>query len=182
MPLFTSAVFDLTLTSIFAPLCFGGQIQIIPQKNAQDAVEEIFSSKAAASAVKLTPSHIALLATLPPHETAIGTAIVGGEALTAAHVKTLEQHCPAIRVFNEYGPTETTVGAVAGYVSADDIHIGRPYANTRVYVLDADLQPCPIGVVGELYIAGVGLARGYWNRPALTAERFVANPFALDPG
>ncbi len=113
---------------------------------------------------------------------AISTAIVGGEALTTAHVKTLQQHCPAIRVFNEYGPTETTIGAIAGYVSSDDIHIGRPYANTRTYVLDASLQPCPIGVVGELYIAGVGLARGYWNRPALTAERFVANPLALEPG
>ncbi len=182
MPLFTSAVFDLTLTSIFAPLCFGGQIRVIPQKNAQEAVEEIFSGEQAPSAVKLTPSHIALLATLPGHTSTIETAIVGGETLTAAQVKTLEQHCPGIRVFNEYGPTETTVGAIAGYVSGNDIHIGRPYANTRVYVLDGDLQPCPIGVVGELYIAGVGLARGYWNRPALTAERFLANPFAVDPG
>ena len=110
------------------------------------------------------------------------TAIVGGEALTAAHVKTLREHCPGIRIFNEYGPTETTVGAVAGYVDADDLHIGKPYANTRVYVLDAGLQPCPVGVSGELYIAGVGLARGYWNRPGLTAERFVANPFAIEPG
>ena len=182
MPLFTSAVFDLTLTSIFTPICFGGQIRIIPQKNAQGAVEEIFSSEPSPSAIKLTPSHIALLATLPAHQTAIGTAIVGGEALTTAHVRTLEEHCPAIRVFNEYGPTETTIGAIAGYVSGDDIHIGRPYANTRAYVLDTNLQPCPTGVVGELYIAGVGLARGYWKRPALTALRFIANPFALDPG
>jgi thioesterase domain-containing protein len=113
---------------------------------------------------------------------AIRTAIVGGEAITVAHLKTLEERCPGIRVFNEYGPTEATIGAVAGYVSADDIHIGKPYANTRVYVLDATLQPCPLGVVGELYIAGIGLARGYWNRPALTAERFIANPFALEPG
>ncbi len=143
MPLFTSAVFDLTLTSIFAPLCFDGQIRVIPQKNAQEAVEEIFSGEQAPSAVKLTPSHIALLATLPGHTSTIETAIVGGETLTAAQVKTLEEHCPGIRVFNEYGPTETTVGAIAGYVSGNDIHIGRPYANTRVYVLDAGLATLP---------------------------------------
>src|SRR6202035_965197 len=82
----------------------------------------------------------------------------------------------------EYGPTETTVGAVAGFVDNDDIDIGRPYRNTRCYVLDPDLQPCPVGVTGELYIAGVGLARGYLNRPGLTAARFIANPYALEPG
>jgi hypothetical protein len=109
-------------------------------------------------------------------------AIVGGEALTPAHVKTLKERCPGIGVFNEYGPTETTVGAVAGYVDAEDIHIGAPYGDTRAYVLDEELQLCAIGVVGELYIAGVGLARGYWNRAGLTAERFVANPFAIEPG
>ena len=108
-------------------------------------VEEIFSSDAAFSAVKLTPSHIALLAALPSRAAHIATAIVGGEALTPAHVRTLKEHCPGVRVFNEYGPTETTVGAVGGYVSAEDIHIGTPYANTRVYVLDAESCALPGG-------------------------------------
>ncbi len=182
MPLFTPAVFDLTLTTLFAPLCGGGQLRIMAATHPAAALEAIFSPDDTSTAVKLTPSHIALLATRPPHKTRLAIAIVGGEALTPAHVRTLRAHAPALRIFNEYGPTETTIGAIAGTIDGDDIHIGAPYANTRVYVLDADLQPCPAGVVGELYIAGAGLARGYRNRPGLTAERFVANPFAITPG
>ncbi|HWX87940.1 MAG TPA: amino acid adenylation domain-containing protein, partial [Solirubrobacteraceae bacterium] len=182
MPLFTSSVFDLTLTTLFVPICFGGAIQVLSSRHPEDALKEIFLKAEAASAVKLTPSHIALLSALPSNRTAVETAIVGGEALTTAQLKTLGEHCRGARVFNEYGPTETTVGAIGGYVDREDIHIGQPYPNTRVYVLEAGLQPCPVGVVGELYIAGAGLARGYWNRPGLTAERFVANPFALEPG
>jgi nonribosomal peptide synthetase DhbF len=182
MPLFTAPTFDLTLTTIFAPLCFGGQIRIISDTRPERALEEIFSGYGEDTGVKLTPSHISVLAGLPSNTTRLNLAIVGGEALTPAHVKTLKERCPGIRVFNEYGPTETTVGAVAGYVDTEDIHIGAPYANTRVYILDEGLQPCSISVVGELYIAGAGLARGYWNRAGLTAERFVANPFAIKPG
>ncbi|MDH3476203.1 MAG: amino acid adenylation domain-containing protein, partial [Rhodospirillales bacterium] len=182
MPLFTPGVFDLTLTSLFVPLCAGGQIRIIPNQSPEEALVAIFSKEVASTAVKMTPSHIALLAAMPASKTTVETAIVGGEALTMAHLESLKAHCPAIRVFNEYGPTETTIGAIGGYVDGEDIHIGTPYANTRVYVLDAGMQPCPVGVVGELYIAGAGLARGYWGRAGLTAERFVANPFAVEPG
>ncbi|MBW8849129.1 MAG: non-ribosomal peptide synthetase, partial [Burkholderiales bacterium] len=79
---------------------------------------------------------------------------------------------------NSYGPTETTVIATLGRVPADaHVHIGRPIANTRIHILDAWGQPCPIGVAGELHIASAGLARGYLNRPELTAERFVPDPF-----
>src|SRR5690606_8239809 len=112
----------------------------------------------------------------------VAVAIVGGEALQREHVAALRARSPAVRLVNEYGPTETTVGVTAAIVGDGVIDIGRPYPNTRAYVLDAALRPCPIGVVGELYVAGAGLARGYLNRPALTAERFVANPFALVPG
>ena len=103
--------------------------------------------------------------------------MVGGEALTPAQVRELTERCPGVRVFNEYGPTETTIGSVAGFVEAEDVHIGRPYPNTRAYVLDGALNPCAVGVVGELYLGGIGLARGYWRRPGLTAERFVPSPF-----
>src|SRR5690606_35820692 len=176
--LFTPIGFDPTLTTLFVPLCRGGQIRILPQGSADQLLAEAFSAATAATAVKLTPSHIDLLAALPPAPSRVRSAIVGGEALRCAQVRSLQARCPGIRIINEYGPTETTIGVVAGDVDADAVDIGTPYPNTRVYVLDAFLQPCPVGAIGELYIAGAGLARGYLNRPALSAERFVANPFA----
>src|SRR6202040_201088 len=93
---------------------------------------------------------------------------------------------PQTRLYNDYGPTEATVWSTAYLCRPGEarhsIPIGRPIANVRTYVLDPDLNLQPIGVPGELYIAGDGLARGYLNCPALTAERFIPNPFADAPG
>ena len=182
MPLFTSAAFDLTITTFFAPLCGGGRIDIVSAAHPADAVASLVGPGAMATAVKLTPAHLALLPEPTGERGLLRTVIVGGEALTPAHVTTLRAHGPDIRVFNEYGPTETTVGATGAWVTPDDVSIGRPYAHLRAYVLDAGMQPCPVNVPGELYLAGLGLARGYLRRPALTAERFVAHPFATTPG
>ncbi|MFG2026730.1 amino acid adenylation domain-containing protein [Streptomyces sp. NPDC048825] len=102
---------------------------------------------------------------------------VGGEAVPAAQWERLGQ-LPGTEAFNLYGPTESTVDALVARVrDSDRPLVGRPVAGTRAYVLDDRLQPVPPGVTGELYLAGGGLARGYLGRPALTAERFVADPF-----
>ncbi|WYL93618.1 MAG: non-ribosomal peptide synthase/polyketide synthase [Gloeotrichia echinulata IR180] len=124
--------------------------------------------------VTLPPSALAVLPTeeLP----ALQTIIVGGEACSAELIK---QWSVGRNFFNAYGPTEASVCAtVAKCTDADQkISIGRPIANAQIYILDSHLQPVPVGVPGELHIGGAGLARGYFNRPELTQEKFIPNPF-----
>ena len=113
--------------------------------------------------------------------------LVGGEAMSAAHVARAAALVPEARFVNGYGPTETTTFAVCYAVTpplspnATSVPIGRPIAGTEVYVLGRHREPVPVGVPGELYIGGAGLARGYINRPDLTAERFVPHPFEARP-
>jgi amino acid adenylation domain-containing protein len=128
--------------------------------------------------VTLPPS---VLAILPVEELpALQTIIVGGEACSA---ETIGAWSTGRNFFNAYGPTEASVCATISKCSDDDLQvsIGRPIINTQIYILDADLQPLPIGVPGELHIGGAGLARGYLNRPELTQAKFIANPFSTDP-
>jgi amino acid adenylation domain-containing protein len=120
----------------------------------------------------------AVLAVLPTAELpALQTIIAAGEACSKDIVK--RWLLSGRRFFNAYGPTETTVWATIAEISDDSITppIGRPIYNTQIYILDVNLQPVPIGITGELYIGGEGLSRGYINRPDLTAEKFIINPF-----
>ena len=112
--------------------------------------------------------------------------LIGGEAVDARTVRRVLAATPPQRLVNGYGPTETTTFAVTCAIDAvaeqaTSIPIGRPIANTRVYILDRHGEPVPVGVSGEIHIGGPGVARGYWNRPQLTAERFLRDPFVNDP-
>jgi amino acid adenylation domain-containing protein len=113
----------------------------------------------------------------------LGTLIIGGETASVPHFRRAVEMLPRTRIINEYGPTENTSYSswqlVRGTPDQGALPIGKPLANSTVYVLDRDLQPTPVGVPGELFLGGDGLARGYLGRPDLTAERFVPHPFAL---
>jgi len=113
--------------------------------------------------------------------------VVGGENLTAAAVDSWRRHAPATRIINEYGPAETVVGSCVYEIGKEEqtegsIPIGKPIANTDLYILDQQQELAPFGVTGELYVGGPCLARGYLQRPDLTAERFVPHPFSAEPG
>jgi len=102
-------------------------------------------------------------------------------------IETIQKYNPDCSIFNHYGPTETTVGVLTYQVKmqadriSQTVPLGRPLPNTQIYLLDSHLQPVPVGVAGELYIAGAGLAHGYLNQPQLTAEKFICKPLTQEP-
>ncbi|MFI1935555.1 amino acid adenylation domain-containing protein, partial [Streptomyces sp. NPDC020330] len=171
--------FDLTVTALFGPLTVGGRVHVTALEDDAPAPAEA----GPCTFLKVTPSHLALLAALPERFSPSGEIVVGGEQLRGDVMDEWRAARPGAAVINEYGPTETTVGCIEYRVLPEDsvdpgpVAIGRPVWNTRVYILDQGLRPVPAGVNGELYIAGSQLARGYLGRPGLTAGRFVADPF-----
>jgi amino acid adenylation domain-containing protein len=177
----TTIGFDMAVPEIYVPLTSGAAIVLATDEVLRDRAELWrFLADNRVTVMQATPTlwH-ALLADGGGNEVLRGIrAVVGAEAVSGAVARSLA--AAARSVTNLYGPTETTVWSTASAVPADLTGvppIGTPIANTQVYVLDAALQPVPSGVAGELYIAGAGLARGYLGRPALTGERFVADPF-----
>ncbi|MBC8757077.1 amino acid adenylation domain-containing protein [Kordia sp. YSTF-M3] len=176
--LFTSLSFDLTVTSLWSGLLRGDVLNIVSsEEDDLTALQKVFTNESIKT-VKLTPSHIQVLAGLDISSTNIAVAIVGGEALTANHVSILKGLNPEMKIYNEYGPTETTVGcSVALVEDINAITIGRPIQNTTLYVLDKNHELVPIGVQGELYVGGSGVFKGYIGKEDLTVERTLSNPF-----
>jgi amino acid adenylation domain-containing protein/non-ribosomal peptide synthase protein (TIGR01720 family) len=182
--------FDLTITSLFSPLLVGSQVELLPENHGIESLSNALHRSSNLSLVKITPAHLELLkGQFSPSEAAGRTRafIIGGENLLAENISFWQNAAPDTILINEYGPTETVVGCCVYQVPTGQHHsgsipIGKPIANTKLYVLDQYGQPTPIGVVGELHIGGVGLARGYLNRPDLSAEKFIPNPFSAEPG
>lgn len=187
-PVNSSIAFDATVTSFFAPLLVGKRIMLLPEAEEIEALSAVLLSGNNFSLVKITPAHLEILRhTLPADQikNQVNALVIGGEALLAKSLDLWRKNAPNTRLINEYGPTETVVGCctfeVTDKMLSEDVPIGRPIANTQMYILDRNMEPVPIGVSGEIYIGGAGLARGYLHRPDLTEQRFVPNPFSDDP-
>src|SRR6185312_1862060 len=181
--------FDLTITSLLTPLLIGETTTILPEENGVLALANALRHGDDFSLLKLTPAHLEVLnQELSGEELSrkAHTLIVGGEALRGKLLYPWLAPADGPRVFNEYGPTETVVGCcteeVLYGITEGPVSIGKPIINTQIYILDQRLRPLPVGITGELYVGGFGLARGYLGSPDLTAERFIPNPFSDVPG
>ncbi|AOX02680.1 hypothetical protein BJP34_27455 [Moorena producens PAL-8-15-08-1] len=177
---------DLGNTVIFPCLLTGGCLHVISQEKASDpnSLSEYFSYYHI-EYLKIVPSHLAALqaSSNPALVLPSQTLILGGEASSSDWIETIQAQSPNSNIINHYGPTEATVGVLTYFLDKKSLPlrtsilpIGRPIANTQIYILNKHLQPVPIGVLGELYIGGDGLARGYLNRPELTKQKFIPNP------
>ncbi len=181
--LHTSVAFDLTITSLLAPLACAQRVVLVAEDSGVGALAAVLPG-GDHTLLKLTPSHLQALRFLAPPEQLAGcvrTVVSGGEPLLGWMTAELRQNSPSTRIVNEYGPTEATVGCIVHTLTAADgdgpVPIGRPIANTSAYVLDQHQSPAPLGASGELYLGGAGVALGYWGDPELTAGRFSPDPF-----
>ncbi|MDQ2970132.1 MAG: amino acid adenylation domain-containing protein, partial [Acidobacteriota bacterium] len=177
----TSVCFDLSVFELFAPLCCGGTVVI-----SEDALElPELPARNRVSLINTVPSAIVEIIRVKALPESVRTVNLAGEPLPSELAAQVYESGRVESVYNLYGPTESTTYSTFTRVprAAGPMTIGRPIANTRVYLLDDQLRPCPPGSAGELYIAGDGLALGYWRRPELTEQKFIPSPFpAVEPG
>jgi nonribosomal peptide synthetase DhbF len=179
----TSISFDIAGLDLYLPLLAGARMELVSRQVATDgrALGELLRASGA-TVLQATPSTWRMLLETNWRPAQGFRAFCGGEALSRTLADEILEHVDEL--WNLYGPTETTIWSTLDQVERDGapISIGRPIGNTQVYVLDQAGEPVPIGVTGEICIGGAGVAEGYLKRPALTAERFVADPFAAVPG
>lgn len=187
-PVHSSLAFDLTVTSLFAPLCAGKTVFMIHDSESIEGLVKALKERQDYSFIKITPAHLKILQHTLPVETLANIEanfVIGGEALYRDDLNELLLYCKKATFINEYGPTEATVGAMNFIFNSDSITpkaipIGKPIANYKIYLLDYLMRPVPQGVIGEMYISGIGLAKGYLNKDDLNEEKFIQNPYAND--
>ncbi|HEX3131499.1 MAG TPA: amino acid adenylation domain-containing protein, partial [Thermoanaerobaculia bacterium] len=181
--------FDASTLEIWGPLLNGGRLAVFPPHvPSLEELGEVLRSEGISTLWLTAGLFHQMVEAQPESLRGVRQLLAGGDALSVPHVRrVLEEIRPGHRLINGYGPTENTTFTCcwsmgAGSLLASSVPIGRPIASTRVYLLDRDLQPVPLGVPGELYTGGDGLARSYAGRPDLTAERFVPSPLPVFPG
>jgi amino acid adenylation domain-containing protein/non-ribosomal peptide synthase protein (TIGR01720 family) len=180
----TSHGFDITVPSLYVPLLHGGSVTLTTPGEELTEFSEKLASDSEAFLLRMTPMHLTgALALLPTANRQPSTAnhvfVIGGESFPATLARELQSRFPNAQIFNHYGPTETVVGCAIFDVTAnlprltERIPIGKPMANTQLYVLNEALQLAPVGVPGELHIGGAGVAKGYVHQPELTDAKFI---------
>ncbi|WP_197084739.1 non-ribosomal peptide synthetase [Saccharothrix sp. ST-888] len=179
--------FNVSTYELWVPLLHGGRIVVAPAGDLDVHALRRLVAEERITGIHLTAGLFRVLAEEDPSALAgVREVLTGGDVIAPAAVQRVLEHNPGLVVRAMYGATEATLFSTsapmtAPYRAAGPVPVGRPMDNVRLHVLDADLRPVPAGAVGELHLAGRGLARGYFGRPDLTAERFVANPFGA-PG
>ena len=184
LPLITRLTFDASLKQLFAPLLRSCQVWILSDDVINESADLLTTlGTRVRVGLNCVPALWSTLldaidskrAIVSPHF--LSSLFLGGEQLDKSLIDRTFDALPHAEIWNLYGPTEATANTIVGKISGKPISSGHPIANTKIYILDSDLQPVPVGIPGELHIGGVGLARGYLNCPELTNEKFIPSPF-----
>lgn len=191
----SSLCFDLSYTALYSALICGSELHLISKQDYSDPEILLpYMEENGITYIKSTPSLFNMMVNSNAFLKTdalkkLRLVVLGGEEINIKDIERFNAAYPDTDFVNHYGPTETTIGAIAERIDFSRLElyrrhtvIGRPVDNTAVYILDKNLNPVPVGVRGEIYISGEGLARGYLNNPSLIGEKFIFNPFAKDMG